>query len=305
MTAARAHAVPSASGVLAEQLRVAGLALRGPGIAAAIAAALGTLAISAEILRGDEVIDFHPERWVLPGVLGLVLPMGVWKGERRFDGGFLWALPVEHSRHARAKVTAGWIWLMAVVALFVLWQLALALASGGNVLGEQVVRVIDPGDVPINGGIDAANVQTMRWSPDPLLWLVPFTSATVTYAGASALMLGVRQPLRWVGGALLCVILLAGLADFIGQLANSPRLIFAPSVVASAFFHGEYGLAAMLTGSRDLLHVQRMIPGGETVLVSKALPTVARWGGATLLWGGIVAAALLAAIARHRERRRR
>ncbi len=299
------RSAPAMRNVVAEQVRVAGLALRGAGIAAAAIAVLATLMVSMEILRGDEVIDFHPERWILPGLLGLVLPMAVWKGERRFDGGFLWTLPVERSRHAFAKVAGGWVWLMGAVALFVLWQLALTLLSGGHVLGEQLVRVISPDRFPVDAAVDPSDVYTVRWNPNPLLWFVPFTSATVTYAIASALLVGLRQPLRWIGGTLVGLVLLVGLMDLVGQLASSQRLIFAPSNATAAFFYGEYGLAALLTASRDLLHVQRVIPGGETVVVSNALPAIGRWAGATLLWGTVAAIALLAAIARHRERRRR
>jgi hypothetical protein len=68
--------------VIAAQLRATGAALRGPAVGAGVSFALFTVLVLIE--RADNsarVIAFHPEHQVLPGLLGLLFPFGVWRGE--------------------------------------------------------------------------------------------------------------------------------------------------------------------------------------------------------------------------------
>ena len=54
--------------------------LRGPALAATAVVGLATLLITIDSLNTGEVIAFHPEHQMLPGIKGLLLPIGVWRG---------------------------------------------------------------------------------------------------------------------------------------------------------------------------------------------------------------------------------
>jgi hypothetical protein len=266
-------------------------------VIAVVAAA--TLLITIESLKTGEVIAFHPERQMLPGLVGLLLPIVVWRGEHRFGAGFLWTLPVDRRRHALAKVFAGWVWLIGGVALFVLWSLALTLLSGGNILEEETLRVLrsfSSGSRPLS----PAAVETVRWTPEPLLWLTPFTSATATYLLASALALGTSHPLRWIAGGVIGVFLVSG----VGDAANAVWLGNAFERLLESLFEGPYGLDAVLTARSTFLNNEATLSTGDRVAVWRALPDVARWATATLLWTTAGLVSLLAAASRHRESRR-
>ena len=70
------HSTPRSRGILLEQVRAAGFALRRPAVAVSALAALATLLIGAEFLDSHEAIRFHPEHQMLPGMVGLLLPVG-------------------------------------------------------------------------------------------------------------------------------------------------------------------------------------------------------------------------------------
>ena len=209
-------------------------------------------------------------------MLGLLLPIGVWKGEERFGPGFLWTLPVDRRRHALAKVFAGWVWLMGAVALFVLWLLALALvlrrerARRGNAARAAVFLIRGRG--PTRSG-RAADV---RWTPQPLLWLVPFTAATATYLLASALALGAAAPAalghRDRVSASCCLVAARGRGERgLADRRCRPR-------AWKGSYDGPYGLDALLTARTESLQVAATLSTGETVVVWRALPDLAPLG---------------------------
>ena len=300
MTPPTLHATPRPRDVLREQLRAVGLALRGPGLAAAALLGVVTLAAAIRLLGARTAIDFHPELSMLPGMVGALLPIGVWKGEERFGAGVLWSLPVDRRRHALVRVGAGWVWLMAAVAVLVLSLLALSLLSGGSVLAERTVRVLPALPVPAPPALDPAALRAVRWTPNALLWLVPFTAATASYLLASALALGTRHPLRWIVGTLLAPFLLFAFGD----LTDAARLKTAIMRVLPRLFEGPYGIDTLFTARAESLHTEVRLTTGETVGVWRDLPDVAQWALTTLLWTGAGALALWAAASRHRERRR-
>jgi hypothetical protein len=259
--------------------------------------ALVTLVITINSLNTGQVMAFHPEQHMLPGILGLLLPILVWRGEERFGAGFLWTLPVDRRRHALAKVFAGWVWLMGIVAVFVLWSLALTLLSGGNVFAEETLRVLRL--FTASSTLDPAAVETVRWTAQPLLWLAPFTSATATYLLASALALGTCHPLRWIVGSAIVFFV-----SDVGEVANAVWLSNALERLLGALFEGPYGLDALLTARTTFLKIEASLSTGGTVVVWRALPDVGQWAAATLLWTGAGLVTLWAAASRHREGRR-
>ncbi len=303
MTPTPLHAPPSASRVLAEQVRAVTLALRRPAIAAGAVLA-GTSVLMLGSLGESGPIDFRPALSMLPGMVGLLLPLGVWHGETRFGAGLLWTLPVDRRWHALAKVCAGWVWLMALVALFVAWLLTLTLATGGNVLGEDVLRLLPssftaPGILPPAGSLDPGALRTVRWAPSPLLWLAPFTGATGAYLIASAIALGLRHPVRWIAGTLLVLFVVVSAAD----LAKTEWVAPALNRVLQPLYFGPYGFDALLTARTESLKTLATLSSGETVSVWRGVPSLGHWAVATLLWTGGGLAALWAAASRHRERR--
>jgi hypothetical protein len=299
MTSTTFHSAPRTRAVLLAQIRAVGLAPRGPALAAMAVVALATLLISIESLNSSEAIAFHPERQMLPGIVGLLLPGAVWRGEERFGASFLWTLPVDRWRHALAKVFAGWVWLIGGVALFVLWSLALTLLSGGNILAEETLRVLRSVSIPASRTLDPVAMETVRWTPEPLLWLAPFTSATATYLLASALALATRYPLRWIVGSAIGFYIVSG----VGEAANAVWLgrVLEPM---ESLFEGPYGLDALLTARTTFLSNDATLSTGDRVVVWRALPDVGQWATATLLWTGAGLVTLWAAASRHREGRR-
>jgi hypothetical protein len=275
MTSITFHSAPRTRAVLLAQIRAVGFAPRGRVLGAIAVVAVATLLITIESLNTGEVIAFHLEHQMWPGIVGLLLPIWVWKGEERFGASFLWTLPVDRRRHALAKVFAGWVWLMGGVALFVLWSLALTLLSGGNILAEETLRVLRS-------------------------LLAPFTSATATYLLASALGLATRHPLRWIAGSVIGFSIVSG----VGDAANAVWLANALERLVEPLFEGPYGLDALLTGRTTKLNIEATLSTGDSVAVRRALPDVGQWATATLLWTGAGLVTLWAAASRHRERRR-
>lgn len=300
MTELALHPTPSPRGVLREQVRAVGGALRTPALIAAALLVLATLFALKEIVREGDTVDFHPERWLLPGMAGVLFPLGVWFVEDRYGAAFLWTLPVDRRQHALAKTFAGWVWLMAAIAVFVLWLLGLALISGGNVVGPETLRMIPAWPEPGPGPVDAALVRSVSWRPEPLLWLGPFTAATATYLLASALALGTRHPLRWVVGSILGVFLIA----IVAEATDAHGLALVPVHALEWITMGPYGLETLLVANTESLKLDADLTTGQSVAVWRGFPDVGKWAATTLAWLAAGTLLLWAAASRHRERRR-
>jgi hypothetical protein len=294
------HPTPRLADVLREQVRAVALALRVPALGALVLLTLGSALAIGEFITGGGAVDFAPELSMLPGIIGLLFPVAVWKGERRFGISFLWLLPVDRARHALAKVAAGWVCLMMAVLFFLLWILVLAFVTGGNILGEHAVQLLPSPMVPEARTLDAAALRTVLYAPQPIFWLVPFTAATGAYALASAVALGVRHPLRWVIGVPLSVMVVSA----IGVAADVDWLRFLASRLVDVIHEGRFGLDTLLTARAESLKTVVVLTNGKTASVWRALPDIGDWAVATLLWIGVGLGALLAASSRQRERLR-
>ena len=300
MTSTTLHSAPRTRDVLLAQIRAVGFAPRAPALAAIAVVALATLLKTIESLKTGEAIAFHPEHLIWPGVVGLLFPITVWRGEVQFRASFFWTLPVDRWQHALAKVFGGWVWLMGGVALFMLWSLALTLLSGGNILAEETLRLLRSSSISSSPALDPAAVEAVRWTPEPLLWLAPFTSATATYLLASALALATRHPLRWIVGSVIGFFMVSG----VSEAANGVWLGGVLEPLLNSLFEGRYGLDALLTARTTLLNHEAMLSTGEQVKVWRALPDVGQWATATVLWTGTGLVAVWAAASRYREGRR-
>jgi hypothetical protein len=108
-------------------------------------------------------------------------------------------------------------------------------------------------------------------------WLVPFTATTVTYLLVSIAVIASNHPWRWVAGIALGYLVLIAFLSLV-ELRTAAQWL-------DKLFVGWYGLRAAMFGAiKDL-----------------EWPSVDRWLGATLIWGAIAIAGVLAAAFRRPE----
>lgn len=245
MTEVTLHPEPRWRGVVLEQLRIVGLSLRREALVAAAVLAAGTVLIVGEIVGGNPGFD---SRETFPtALIALLYPFAVWRGARRFGPDFLWTLPVDRRRLALARVFAGGVWLLAALAVFAAWLLALALLAHATP-AYHVARI-------------------------------PLITTLAAYLFGSAVVLGLRHPLRWMIGT-------AGVLVLMGTLSD---LLTRPDDAEWRYVPGATGFFAA---------VQR------AAAVWRTLPEPTRWAISTFLLFGAGLTALWIAASRHRERRR-
>ncbi|HEX6910117.1 MAG TPA: hypothetical protein VF142_06975 [Longimicrobium sp.] len=280
---------PRWGAVFREQLRTVAAALRLERMVA------GTLLVLVSLpllflhwqTPGHRTDGQFPEMMLVTGLLGLFAPMGVWKGEPPSRRAYLWALPVDRSRHTLVKVFAGWTWLMAAVGAYVLWAVAIAWATGGRLsMGTThfLVRQMPPGVDPT-----AADLFIHPWPVPGWAWLVPFASATAAYLMGSIAVLASDHPWRWFAGVVLGWGLMAGIG--LDWSAEATR----------ALIEGRYGLEVLTTGG-EAREVAVAVPGRGQVSTYTCVPLRDAWIGAALLWMGLGLAGTVAVALRRQER---
>ena len=295
--------LPRLRDVLREQSRALGYMLRVPMLIAVVLALVVTVVLAIQIGSGHIEKHLLAEPSSLPGMIGALLPIAVWAREERFGPGFLWTLPVDRSRHALIKVLAGWLWLLAGLALYALCQLVLAVVADSGVLPVKTMYVLTT-PVLVSVPLDPAVLRTVHWAPGPIIWVIPFAAATATYLLSSAFMLGIRHPLRWIVGVVIAVPVLSGATHVVSRLLGAEWLANMPARALSQLVEGRYGLEALLTLRTWSLDTRVVLTTGERIQAWSAIPDLAGWRIAALLWIGAGLLALWAAAWRHRERRR-
>ena len=299
MTSVQMHTAPRFGQVIREQLKAVSLSLRLPVLGAAALGTIVTALTLVDFARGKGGVEFAPDLSMIPAFAGILLPFAIWLSEKPFGARLMWTLPVGRTRHAFAKVLAGYIVLIIAVTVFVLWLLFLALITKGNITGDEMIRMLPSAIVPPRGTLDPSMIRTIRWVPPRALWLVPFTAATATYLVGSAVALGIRYPFRWIIG-----IIAAGfLAAAVGHGMSGDAMDLAAGRIIGNFFFGRYGVDAVLTARAESFKTIVKVTTGEWVNVWRGLPDVSDWIIATLLWTALGIAGLTAALMRHRERR--
>ncbi|HEY0372685.1 MAG TPA: hypothetical protein VGD79_11825 [Thermoanaerobaculia bacterium] len=239
------HATPRWSDAVLEQIRVVGLSLRREALVVAAVLGVGTFLVASDIVGGRPGFD---SRETFPtALIAFFYPFLIWRNDRRFAPSFLWTLPVDRRRLALARVFAGFVWLMAAIAFFIIWLLTLGLLSG------------------------ATSAHTIS--------RIPFIATIGTYLFGSAVVLGLRHPLRWLLGAGGVMFLMGILSDWISRPDDSEW--------------------AYIPGAHTFFSTVR-----HALEVWLKLPASAQWAVTTFLWLAAGLAALWAAAARHAERRR-
>lgn len=306
-SASRARAsgsrLPNTRDVLEEHVRAIGVMLR---IAMLITVAIAVVAVilfAIQIADGDMNRSLVTQPSSLPGIVGALLPIALWAREDRFGPGFLWTLPVDRSRHALLKVLAGWLWLMGGVVLFSVALLVIALVGGSGVLPVETLQVLTDSATP-GAPIDPSTLRVVQWSPGPLIWLIPFASASAAYLLASAFIVGIRHPLRWIAGGVALFALSTLASHMIGRLIGREGLGDAPGRMVAQLIQGRFGLEALLTLRTWSLDYRATLTTGERIHAWFSVPNLGDWGIAALLWTAAGALAVWLAASRHREGRR-
>jgi hypothetical protein len=299
MTSMQLRAVPRFGRVLREQFKATALSLKVPTMIAIALLAVATFLTLADYLHGHGGVEFAPELSLIPAFAGILLPIIVWQREKHFESGFIWTFPVNRSRHALARVTAAWTLLMTGVALFMVWLLILALITKGNVTGDEVVRLLPSTTIPEPLTLAPSALRTITWIPPRALWLAPFTAATTMYIIASAVMVGLRYPFRWI----IALIALFYLTAAAGQGLAADIFWTKVQSIVRPLMEGRYGIDSVLSARSESLHTEIVLANAVRTTVWRALPVVSDWLIATLIWTSAGLAALAAALFRHRERR--
>ena len=278
--------------LLASELRVVGLALSREAALAAAGLALLCILVAATAIRYGERLDAMPELLLAVMPVAAILPWLVWKGDPPFGRAFLWTLPVRRQQAALARTIAGAVWLIVAVTAALVGLLAMAAATGGSI-GIEEERLVGPYAAGVRGASRVAWV-TPLW-----MWLTPFGGALVVYAGSTAILLGLRHPLRWLAGLSVAVVLLVTLGVNLGPRSSLQHGV---NYVTESLILGTYGLDFAVTGGALTLVDDVPRPGPGSDLLWEALPRTERWVSALFVWLGGALIALGLAIRRHWER---
>lgn len=277
--------------LLAGEVRNVGLAVLREAALAALALALVCLLMGMTAIRYHEPLTLAPEL-LLPALpAAMILPWLVWRGDPPFGRALLWTFPVHRQRAAVARIAAGAAWLVLAQLVAFAMLATTTLATGGG-LGLSEVRYV--GDA--SAGLAAA--ARVPWFTPLWMWVVPFGGALLLYLLGSAVLLGLRHPVRWVAAIALAVTLTAVLSENLGP--DNP-LNHGLSQL-EVFVEGRWGLDFALTGGVASLSREVDVPGPGSATFWSALPTAGRWASALLVWFGAALLALALALRRHWER---
>jgi hypothetical protein len=286
---------PSLGAVAMEELRAVGVAVRRE-FTLVIAALLGFGGFFAWLsAHSDDRFYFQPDILAPAMLVPLIVPLAVWRSENPERRTYLWSLPVSRKTTHLLKLTAGWMWAMAAVAIYIVWAWGLAVITGGPVWDVQMAA---------RGSFPGYSYSLEWW-----LLLVPFTAATVTYLFGSLFTLTMNYPLRWAIGLWIVVYLSALLAD----TAYGMRI---QEMIDAGMTEDEIEAAA----EENLPLISKLFDDDQPYGLSSVFdPTVGReesihgitrtvqrgrldyWLTATALWGGVSIVAAYLASAKFRE----
>jgi hypothetical protein len=277
------------------QIRTTGLAIHREAALAGAGLLLACLITVTASRRFDDRFEAFPELLLATLPVALLLPWAIWRGDPAFGRAYLWTLPVRRQQAAAAKIAAGAVWLILILVVALAALLATAKATGGNI-GVAEVRLVGPFHA------DPATAARIPWATPAWMWLTPFGAALTFYVASSAALLGLRHPLRWLGGAVavtLLVILMLNMQPH--NPINRGLGRFAEALVA-----GPWGLDFALTGGvgslSEEIQLPRQGPRPAWVDLWRGLPTAGGWLAALAVWLGAALLALALALRRHWER---
>ncbi|WP_162998164.1 hypothetical protein [Brevundimonas lutea] len=276
----QAPAAPAllASATMAQfRLLVAGLRLEAALVAGFIVVV--SLTIATGYMQPDSTLDFAIVPVALMFAAGFALPWTLWKQTPAFGPTPFAAMPIGRHGHMIARMTAGWLWAMAALALVLAWVGLVALSTTGEIVLTDVRRLVsDPSAGPL------ARVAPW-WS-----YVTPFAAVTVSYGLGTAWVLGLRRPAVWLIGSVV--------AALIG-LELGPDDLVARALQWLGI--GPVGLDHLVTGGLERLDVELTLPDGRRVIAWSGLPTFQDWILALLFWAAVTFSAVTVALLRPRD----
>lgn len=291
MTDTAPHSVPGLGSVLPTQMKSTLLALRWEIYLFLGLLGLATVLVVRDIVDGHGKVSFDLDGNVPLTLLGFLAGFLLWRREKPFELQHMWLMPMNRRVLALTKVMIGWALLMTVVGILMGWIAVMALLSGGPIGVQEVRLVFDGGlNALIEAPVALESLRRVDWTTPAWQWLVPFVGATILYLLANAAVLGLKHPVRWLLGGLVCALLLP-------VIKPDPQLIR----FMGQIFVGEFGLNMALTASASgqPLSVSTTVEG-QDVLVWTTLPSLGPWLKATMLW--LVGSAGLVVAATFRQR---
>jgi hypothetical protein len=289
MDAPAVHPTPRWPAVLREQFSTVGIAARRDvALLALLLAAMMVLLVMIYLDDPRDNFDFVPQVAFPAILLGFLAPMAVWKGEEPSRRSYFWAMPVDRARHTLMKTLDGWAWFMVLVGTYLLWALAMAVLTGGEI-GVEGTRV------PMREGVRPTDMDfhTFWWRIPAWQWLTPFTGATIAYLLGSIVVLSSDHPWRWFAGILFGFFLLVSLGEA-GDVSWLERAL--RSVV-----EGRLGLEPAISGTLDTTQTLTT-PAGRSVETIRSMPALRAWLTAMPFWLALGAVGVAVAAYRHQER---
>lgn len=248
------HPTPPFRTVAAEQLRAVGVVLRREAIV--FLSLLGIISVTVIAFAAryphDVSATLGPVDGFFGALIGAVVPFAVWRSESPSRRSYHWAMPIARGPHALLKMLAGWLWLMAAIAILALFAAVCGIAV------DAITRA------PWHMGL----ILAWYW------WVLPFTAATLVYVALSILLIGSDHPWRWLagGGGVGFVFLSAS-----AILSRPEFRTWLWRVVMSS----RYGMSGALFGSFYPLDASAW-PGDLHLYVGTA-----QWVETMLLWAGV------------------
>lgn len=205
---------PRMGAVFREQVRTVALSLRYEAVAAvAVLSAYSAVYLPSDKGEGDALLWLSPWAFWPIVILGLFVPLSVWRGEPPSGRDYHRAMPVGQAAHALARTAAGLLWLLGLTVGYGAWIASLGWATGGG-----IAHLYD------------------EWR-----WLAPATAILCTYFLGSAVALVSGRAWAWVTGAALYLVLAISMGDGEGFVGRALGALFAP-------VFGRFGLIGLSTG---------------------------------------------------------
>ncbi|WP_374275833.1 hypothetical protein [Brevundimonas sp.] len=278
MNQAPAAPAPLASATMAQfRLMVPGLRLEAALVIGFITVI--SLAVATGYIEPGPIQDFAVVPVALMFVAGFALPWTLWKQTPAFGPTPFAAMPIGRHAHMVARMTAGWLWAMAAVAVVLAWVGLLAITTTGEIVLTEVRRLVsDPTAGPV------ARIAPW-WS-----YVTPFAAVTVSYALGTAWVLGLRRPAVWLIGIVV--------AALVG-LELGPDDLVARALQWLGI--GPVGLDHLITGGLERLDIELTLPDGSRVIAWSGLPKLQDWILALLFWAAVTFSAVTVALLRPRD----
>lgn len=293
------HPRPSLGAVAREQMRAVALAVRPEMLLLAGLLALATGMILYQQARFGRPLgfDFLPQMATPLLFLAFLVPLSVWKDDAPSRRGYHLSMPVERSWHQLTKNASGWLWLMAGLAVYLLWTWMMAALTDGD-LGTYRSGFAFRWDGELPESARGTMEAIRREHPSVVLtvpawqWAVPFVAATVAYLIGSMVALSSDHPWRWMAGVVISYMIILAIMDMAEMDAMQDAL---ESVV-----DGRYGLRMLFSGeAMQPMGVVRR--DGLTVRLFADRPQLGAWLTSTAIWLSLGVAGVLVAANRRRN----